>query len=213
MFRTRADHQEVKIALHSLWYHQTWWSAHVFETCIGMKYTYCKTKSFCIKRVNYWDKYTESNKTPTWCNTVQVLFLQSQSTCFGRERPSPGVFKTGTAATGTCVIVAGKSSHHLFRALIRWCDDLPATITHVPVAAVPVLNTSDDVRLRPKHVEWLCRNKTCTVLHQVGVLFDLYYDARKHKIKIYWDYTVRKTSKLYVVVVRNGIWRGAIVHC
>jgi hypothetical protein len=26
---------------------------------------------------------------------------------------------------------------------------------------------------RPKHVEWLCINKTCTVLHQVGVLFDL----------------------------------------
>ena len=41
----------------------------------------------------------------------------------------------------------------------------------------------DDGRLRPKHVEWLCRNKTCTVLHQVGVSFDLYYDARKHKIK------------------------------
>ena len=36
---------------------------------------------------------------------------------------------------------------------------------------------------RPKHVGWLCRNKTCTVLHQVGVLFDLYYDARKHKSK------------------------------
>jgi hypothetical protein len=33
-------------------------------------------------------------------------------------------------------------------------------------------------------VEWPCRNKTCTVLHQVGVSFDLYYDARKHKIKI-----------------------------
>ena len=41
----------------------------------------------------------------------------------------------------------------------------------------------DDGRLRPKHVEWLCRNKTCTVLHQVSVSFDLYYDARKHKIK------------------------------
>ena len=39
---------------------------------------------------------------------------------------------------------------------------------------------------RPKHVEWLCRNKTCTVLHQVGVSFDLYYDTRKHKIKIYY---------------------------
>jgi len=51
---------------------------------------------------------------------------------------------------------------------VMWCDDLPATITHVPVADVPVLNTPDDGRLRPKHVEWLCRNKTCTALHQVG---------------------------------------------
>ena len=39
------------------------------------------------------------------------------------------------------------------KALIRRCDDLPATITHVPVAAVLVLNTPDDGRLRPKHVE------------------------------------------------------------
>ena len=74
----------------------------------------------------------------------------------GVKRPSSGVFKTSTAATGTCVIVAGKSSHLLIRAgtaLIRRCDDLPTTITHVPVAAVLVLNTPDDGRLRPKHVE------------------------------------------------------------
>ena len=32
--------------------------------------------------------------------------------------------------------------------------------------------TPDDGRLRAKHVEWPCRNKTCTVLHQVGVSFD-----------------------------------------
>ena len=38
-------------------------------------------------------------------------------------------------------------------ALIRRCDDLPATITHVPVAAVLVLNTPDEGCLRPKHVE------------------------------------------------------------
>ena len=67
-------------------------------------------------------------------------------------------------------------SHHISLlgppALISRCDDLPATITHVPVAAVLVLNTPDDGRLRPKHLEWLCRNKTCTVLHQVGVSFD-----------------------------------------
>ena len=93
---------------------------------------------------------------------MQVLFLQSHSIkhqldatmcrfyfcrvtlhVSGVKRPSSGVFKTGTAATGTCVIVA----------LIRRCDDLPATITHVPVAAVLVLNTPDDGRLRPKHVE------------------------------------------------------------
>ena len=149
----------------------------------------------------------------------------------GVKRTSSGVLKTGTAATGTCVIVAGRSSHHhiwwcddlpaqhcagfisagslyMFRAssahhqeylklvqrplvhvlslqvshhisllgpeaLIRRCDDWPAAITDVPVAAVLVLNTPDDGRLRPKHVEWLCRNKTCIVLHQVGVSFEL----------------------------------------
>ena len=39
--------------------------------------------------------------------------------------------------------------------------------------AVLVLNTPDDGRLRPKHVERPCRNKTCTVLHQAGDSFDL----------------------------------------
>ena len=59
-------------------------------------------------------------KTPTWCNTVQVLFLQTHSTCFGRKRPSSGVFKTSTAATGTCVIVAGQSSHLLHSVASSW---------------------------------------------------------------------------------------------
>ena len=62
--------------------------------------------------------------------TLQVLFLLGHSTCFGRKRPSSGVFKTSTAATGTCVIVAGQLSHLLIRA-----------------------GTPDDGRLRPKHVE------------------------------------------------------------
>ena len=69
---------------------------------------------------------------------------------------------------------------------LGWCGILMQIEALVlqPVAAVLVLNNPDDGRLRPKHVEWLCRNKTCTVLHQVGVSFDLYYVARKHKIKI-----------------------------
>ena len=51
--------------------------------------------------------------------------------------------------------------------------------------------------LGPEHVEWPCRNKTCTVLHQVGVSFDLYYDARKHKIKIcIYTYSMPVTSLL-----------------
>ena len=75
--------------------------------------------------------------------------------------------------------------------------------THVPVAAVLVLNTPDDGRLRPKHVEWLCRNKTCTVLHQVGVSFDLYYDARKHKIKIYVVTSKCSRESLYFLDIQN----------
>ena len=83
--------------------------------------------------------------------TLCRFYFCRVTTCFGRKRPTSGVFKTTTAATGTCVIVAGKSSHLLIRTGRR-CDDLPATITHVPVAAVVVLNTPDVGRLRPKHV-------------------------------------------------------------
>ena len=42
---------------------------------------------------------------------------------------------------------------HSVPGLIRRHDDLPATITCVPVATVLVLNTPDMRRLRPKHVE------------------------------------------------------------
>ena len=84
---------------------------------------------------------SNSNETPTWCNTMQVLFLQSHSTCFGRKRP--------------------------------------------------------------KHVEWLCRNKTCTVLHQVGVSFELYYDARKYKIKRCGKYIT--TDIIHLGIVRRCV--------
>ena len=78
--------------------------------------------------------------------------------------------KTGDSDRAAGIVfVNGKLIHHLMfklhghcsnnqaeqtvPTLIRRCDDLPATITHVPVAAVLVLNTPDDGRLRPKHVE------------------------------------------------------------
>jgi hypothetical protein len=100
-----------------------------------------------------------------------------------------------------------QSLHLLIRAgtpaLMR-CDDLPATITHVPVAAVLVLNTPDDGRLRLKHVSWFCRNKTCTVLHQVGVSFDLYCDARKHKIKIYQKHNWNLMKSLFSMLAKQS---------
>ena len=52
------------------------------------------------------------------------------------------------------------------------------------MAAVLVLNTPDDGRLRPKHVEWPCRNKTCTVLHQVGVSFENIFNLPGDKLTI-----------------------------
>jgi hypothetical protein len=87
--------------------------------------------------------------------------------------------------------------------------------THVPVAAALVLNTPDDGRLRPKHVEWVCRNKTCTVLHQVGVSFDparylgrslwmLFWHItltfRKHLDSGRWGFTVKE-------VPSTGFWK------
>jgi hypothetical protein len=34
-----------------------------------------------------WKQFLRSNETPTWYNTVQVLFLQGHSTCFGAQAP------------------------------------------------------------------------------------------------------------------------------
>ena len=130
---------------------------------------------------------------------MQVLFLRSHSTCFERKRPSSGVFKTSTAATGTCVIVAGKSSHLLIRA-------------EGPVAAVLVLNTPDDGRLRPKHVEWLCRNKTCTVLHQDGVSFVSRWDVTKYDVYCCNTFPLAFQGALYLWWVKLNLMRTKFVH-
>jgi len=86
---TCAHHQEIKIALHSLWYHHTYrfddtrWCIIQFWTPDDEEHmcskhveawnkTYCKTNILCIKLVNYWEK---------------------KFTCFGQFLcPSSGVF-------------------------------------------------------------------------------------------------------------------------
>ena len=81
--------------------------------------------------------------------------------------------------------VSGASAHHQ-----EYLKLVQRPLVHVLSLQVShhISLLGPERRLRPKHVAWPCRNKTCTVLHQVGVSFDLYYDARKHKIKIYSPY-------------------------
>jgi hypothetical protein len=52
-------------------------------------------------------------------------------------------------------------------------SEFAATITHVPVAAVLVLNTPDDGRLTPETCRVTAEIKPCIVLHQVGVSFNV----------------------------------------
>jgi len=56
---TCAHHQEVKIALHSLWYHHTyrWQSRARVERGLVLKRIV--KQILCINLVKYWDKYTE----------------------------------------------------------------------------------------------------------------------------------------------------------
>ena len=93
---------------------------------------------------------------------MQVLFLQNHSTCFGRKAhyqeylklvQLPLVHVLSLQVCHHILLGLELNAKHSVPALIRKCDDLPAAITHVPVAAVLVLNTPDDGRLRPKHVE------------------------------------------------------------
>ena len=47
------------------------------------------------------------------------------------------------------------------------------------------------------------------MLHQVGVLFDLYYDARKHKSKIFEEWFIRFE---YACHNEFKSWKG-LTHC
>ena len=113
--------------------------------------------------------------------------------------------KRNTNLMQHCAGFISAQSLYMFRAsLIWWCDDLPATITPVPGAAVPIfLILLMMGAWRPNHVEWLCRNKTCTVLYQVGVLFGLYWDARKYKSKIFCE---------CCALLGGGLCVGLITH-
>ena len=54
----------------------------------------------------------------------------------------------GFISAGSLYIISGASAHHQ-----EYLKLVQRPLVHVPVAAVLVLNTPDDGRLRPKHVE------------------------------------------------------------
>ena len=68
-------------------------------------------------------------------NTVQVLFLQSHSTCFGSPAPIIRIMWWPACNYNTCT--RGRRASFLILLMMG--------------------------AVRPKHVEWLCRNRTCTV--------------------------------------------------
>jgi len=53
-------------------------------------------KSHIFLNLHFWISVKVTmmlNKTPTWCNKMQILLLQTFSTCFGRQAPVIGSIK------------------------------------------------------------------------------------------------------------------------
>ena len=125
--------------------------------------------------------WTRLNKTPTWCNKMQILLLQTFSTMFRASCAHRQECKILTRQPPVQVVtVVGGSS---------LCHIRDETVSFVPNMAKwwPTYNRNYLYRWlpcqyftlltmgawRPKHVEKVCSNKICILLHHVGVLFNL----------------------------------------
>ena len=94
------------------------------------------------------------NKTPTWCKKIQILLLQTFSTCFGRQAP---IIRDETVSFVPNMTEWRSTCNHNY--LYRW---LPCQYFVLLMMGA----------WRPKHVEKVCSNKICILLHHVGVLFN-----------------------------------------
>ena len=88
----------------------------------------------------------------------------------GVRRPSSGVLKSWHGTVGHHITILGTKLLFVPNVVMWWPTCNYNTCTRGRRASFLILLLMG--AWRPKHVEWLCRNKTCTVLHQVGVLFD-----------------------------------------
>ena len=74
-----------------------------------------KSEDYCIRSKKD-ASYLSQMKHQLDATLCRFYFCRVTLHVSGGKRPSSGVFKTSTAAIGTCFIVAGKSSHLLIRA-------------------------------------------------------------------------------------------------
>jgi hypothetical protein len=97
-----------------------------------------------------------SNKTPTWCSTVQVLFLQSHSTCFGHQAPIIRSVKK-LARRPLVQVLYLQVGHHITitipNMVMWWTTCNYNTCTKGRRASFLILLMMG--AWRPKHVEWL----------------------------------------------------------
>jgi len=96
-------HQEVKIALHSLWYHHTYrcvmqfWPPDEEHTCSKHAEAWNKLivkKNLCIKLVNYWGKkkvstiVTLTTTKREHCSIKRCFYFINDGICFRCKQPA-----------------------------------------------------------------------------------------------------------------------------
>ena len=89
-------------------------------------------------------------------NSIRYIGLQSIVACLFKSSGSQNAHVSHTECVSNTSL--GQMKHHLDATLCRFY--FCRVTLHVSGASA---HHQEYLRLRPKHVEWLCRNKTCTV--------------------------------------------------
>ena len=115
------------------------------------------------------------NETPTWCNKMQILLLQTFSTCFGCHAP---IIRSVEYWHGSHWYRWYRYSHIRDEAysfvpnMAKWGSTCNHNYMYrwLPCQYSTLLMMG---AWRPKHVEKVCSNKICILLHYISVSFNL----------------------------------------
>jgi hypothetical protein len=115
---------------------------------------------------------------PTKCINFSYLFLEQNSTCFGRFLcPSSGVFhcthSKDICHTGLLTVFEQDQDG------TSWSCSQAVTkpVRHAPLLCVQWKTPDDGQRNCPKHVEFYPKNKFEKLVHLVGFIIRIYHDA------------------------------------